>query len=238
MNRRATLLASLAGALCAAALAGAPAVGASASNFLSKRLAGPAPRVGIGSYTPVSADPVLAAALARNGISGTGFRFTPLAVSNRNRAVTVAVRTRTGTPPSETDRVAAGTPATLGIAPVAYSLGVGVGWKRFALSGDMTRIDSGAIPGGREAADVALSYNARKWSTRLQVAADRPTGSAPRTITGNESLSLDVGGAYRLTRNLDVMAGVRYRSERNRLEPLTDNRRDSQAIYVGTAFRF
>jgi hypothetical protein len=32
---------------------------------------------------------------------------------------------------------------------------------------------------------------------------------------------------------------VRYRtSERDRLAPLADNRRDSQAVYVGTAFKF
>lgn len=238
MNRRATMLASLSGVLCAAALVGAPAVGASGSSFISKRLAIAAPRAGIGSFTPVAADPVLAAALSRSGLNSSGFRFTPAATSNHSRAVTVAVRARTGSVPGEADRVAAGTPATLGIAPVAYSLGIGVGWKRFALSGDVTRIDSGALPGGREAADVAVSYNTRKWSTRLQLAADRPTGNAPQTISGNESVSLDVGGAYRLTRNLDVTAGVRYRSERNRLEPLTDNRRDSQAVYVGTAFRF
>lgn len=238
MSRRATILASLSGTLCVAALAVAPAIGASGTTPLSKRLAAGAPRVGIGSFTPAAADPVLAAALARSGLNSAGFRFTPAAVSNHNRAVTVAVRARTGNASSEADRVAAGTPATLGIAPVAYSLGVGVGWKRFALSGDVTRIDNGVLPGGREAADVAVSYNARKWSTRLQLAADRPTGNAPHTISGNESVSLDVGGAYRLTRNLDVTAGVRYRSERNRLEPLTDNRRDSQAVYVGTAFRF
>lgn len=238
MDRRATILASLSGALCAAALFGAPAIGASGNNFLSKRLAVAAPRAGIGSFTPAAADPVLAAALSRSGLNSSGFRFTPAAVSNKNRAVTVAVRARTGGVSAGTDRVAVGTPATLGIAPMAYSLGVGVGWKRFALSGDVTRIDSGALPGGRDAADVALSYNARKWSTRVQLAADRPTGNAPRTIAGNDSVSLDVGGAYRLTRNLDVTAGVRYRSERNRLEPLTDNRRDSQAVYVGTAFRF
>lgn len=238
MDRRATILASLSGALCAAALVGAPAIGSSGNSFLSKRPAVPAPRAGIGSFTPAAADPVLAAALSRSGLNSSGFRFTPAAVSNKNRAVTVAVRARTGSATAGTDRVAAGTSATLGMAPVAYSLGVGVGWKRFALSGDVTRIDSGALPGGREAADVALSYNARKWSTRVQLAADRPTGNAPRTIAGNDSVSLDVGGAYRLTRNLDVTAGVRYRSERNRLEPLTDNRRDSQAVYVGTAFRF
>jgi len=238
MARRAIIIASLSGALCVAALAVAPAIGASGNPFLAKRLLVTTPRVGIGSFTPAAADPVLAAALARSGLNSTGFRFTPAAIANHNRAVTVAVRARTSGTSNEADRVAAGTPATLGIAPVAYNLGVGVGWKRFALSGDVTRIDTGALPGSREATDVALSYNARKWSTRLQVAADRPVGSAPRTLSGNESVSLDVGGAYRLTHNLDVTAGVRYKSERNRLEPVTDNRRDSQAVYIGTAFRF
>ena len=70
------------------------------------------------------------------------------------------------------------------------------------------------------------------------MAADRPTWHAPGTISGKESFSHDVGGADRLTRKRDVTAGVRYRSERNRREPLTDTRRDSQAVYVGTAFRF
>ena len=31
---------------------------------------------------------------------------------------------------------------------------------------------------------------------------------------------------------------ARYRIERDRLAPLNDDRRDSQAVYVGTAFRF
>ena len=128
MIRRATILASLSGALCVAALAVAPAAGASGTNFLSKRLAITAPRAGIGSFTPAAADPVLAAALARSGLNSSGFRFTPAAVSNHNRAVTVAVRARVGNTSNEADRVAAGTPATLGIAPVAYSLGVGVGF--------------------------------------------------------------------------------------------------------------
>lgn len=238
MARRAIIMASLSGALCVAALAVAPAIGASSSALLAKRFPVTTPRAGIGSFTPASADPVLAAVLARSGLNSTGFRFTPAAASFHSRAVTVAVRARTGNVASESDRVATGTAATLGIAPVAYNLGASVGWKRFALSGDVTRIDSGALPGSREAADVAVSYNARKWSTRLQLATDRPTGNLPRAIAGNESVSLDVGGAYRLTRNLDVTAGVRYKAERNRLEPLTDNRRDSQAVYVGTAFRF
>ena len=49
---------------------------------------------------------------------------------------------------------------------------------------------------------------------------------------------VDLGGAYSLTRNFDVTAGVRYSQERDRLRPLTDGKKDSQAVYVGTQFRF
>jgi hypothetical protein len=31
---------------------------------------------------------------------------------------------------------------------------------------------------------------------------------------------------------------VRYSQERERLRPLTDGKQDSQAVYVGTQFRF
>ena len=43
-----------------------------------------------------------------------------------------------------------------------------------------------------------------------------------------------------LRRNIDVTAGVRYKTpDRDRLAPMPDDRRvDSQAVYVGTTFRF
>ena len=41
-----------------------------------------------------------------------------------------------------------------------------------------------------------------------------------------------------LTRNLDLTGGVRYTVQHDRLQTLNDDRRDSQAAYVGTAFRF
>jgi len=47
-----------------------------------------------------------------------------------------------------------------------------------------------------------------------------------------------VGSAYALTHNLDVTAGVRYRGRQNRLGPLTDDAQDSQAVYLGTTFKF
>ena len=229
-------IAGLAGALSVAGLSLAPAVGAPADRQFGGR-SGILTRSGIGTFTPAAADPRLAALFARTGGGASGFRFTPIAAVGKGRAVTVAVRARSAGALAE-DRLAASSAGAVGIAPVSYNLGAGVGWKRFALSGDVKRVDTGVIPGGREGADVAVSYNAPKWSTRIQVAADRPVASTPRTIAGGESVALDLGGSYRLSRNLDVTAGVRYKAESNRLEALADNRRDSQAVYVGTAFRF
>ncbi len=229
----------IAGTLGVAALSAVPAIGAASDRLLAGRAVASAMRGGIGTFTPAAGDPKLAAALARSGITSSGFRFTPAASADgRSRAVTVAVRARSVTRGVAADRLSPGESTSIGIAPVAYSLGAGVGWKRFALTGDVQKVDTGVVPGGREGVDVGVSYNASKWSTRVQVAADRPLGTVPRIITGGESVSVDLGGSYRLTRNLDVTAGLRYKSERDRLQTVPDTRLDSQAVYIGTAFRF
>jgi hypothetical protein len=196
----------------------------------------------MGFFTPAAADPRLAAAYARGGLNNQGFRFTPVGAS-RNRAVTVAVRANGAAKASglvmrdgpQVSSLSAAAPA-LGVQPVSYSLGAAVGWKKFALPGDTNRVDISALAVDSEKKNSAPTA-AKKWSSRVQVSAERPLGQAPRTLTGSESLALDVGGAFRLTRNLDVTAGVRYKSERDRLQQV-DDRRDSQAVYVGTAFRF
>jgi hypothetical protein len=225
----------------AAALAGAwavaPALGAEDGRAVPRKVAAPSP--GIGSFTPASGDPKLAAVLARAGISDNGFRFTPSGAGKPGaRALTVAVRARSSnTTLVAADRLpAAASPVAL--APVAYNLGVAVGWKRFALSGDLAKVDLAGQPGSRESADLGVSYNGRAFSGRVKAEAARPLGTEPRLVAEVPSYSLDVGGAYRVARNLDVTAGVRYKSERERLPQLTDNRRDSQSVYVGTAFRF
>ena len=225
-------------AIAVAALALSPAFGAQdGKRSIGKRPVSLSARGGIGSFTPASADPRIAAAFSRAGLAGSGFRFTPSsAVKGGNQSVTVAVRARTSNR-SEAERTAASAP-TVSITPIAYNLGVSVGWRRFALSGDIAKVDFGPIPGGREKVDVGLSYNAPKWSARVQAGADRPTDGQPVLLTQDESYSVDLGGSYSLTRNLDLTAGVRYRSDRDRLLPLEDDRRDSQAVYIGTAFKF
>ena len=195
-------------------------------------------RNGIGSFTPAAADPRLAAAFARANVVTAGYKFTPASAAGRpSRAVTVAVRARTTATPLSMDRPASAAPS-LNIAPFAYNLGVAVGWRRFALSGDYAQSDLGSLQGGRSVADVGVSYTAKKLTTRVQVAAERPVGTGARPINSNESVAVDFAGSYRLTRNLNLTAGLRYKSERDRLDPLPDNRRDSQAVYIGTAFKF
>jgi hypothetical protein len=195
----------------------------------------------VGAFTPAVSDPRLAAALARRGTRLNGeFRFTPAASSDRSRDVRVAIRARPGTPEDSRTALQASsaTPVTA-ITPSSYNLGVSLGWRRFAVSGDVARNEGGTLPGRREAAEVGVSYRAtRRLSGRVSVAAERAEG-AQRLVELDEAYSLDVGGAFSIARNVDVTAGARYRIARDRLEPLSrDERRDSQAVYVGTAFRF
>lgn len=216
-----------------------PALGASEPSGLAstrKPIITPV-RSGIGTFTPAAADPRLAAVLARGGLPSGGFRFTPTEASKKGgRAVTVAVRARSNRSAEQAER--AGTAANVGVAPIAYNLGVGVGWQRFALSGDVSRVDLAGRPGAREAASVGVTYGGRRMTGQVRGTVDRPLAAAGPAIVDDQIVSLDVGGSYRLTRNLDVTAGVRLKSERERLERLEDTRRDSQAVYVGTAFRF
>lgn len=227
------------GAAAVLGLAAAPALLAQSApqqRISAKR----APTIAsIGTFTPAAADPRLAAALARSGLSGSGFRFTPAdSVRTSNRSVTVAVRARNTRPATALADRGAAAPAAVTLQPIAYNLGVSVGWKRFAISGDLAKLDLAGAPGSRESAELGVSYTGKRASGRIKAGAERPLAGEPRLIADDPSYSIDLGGSYSITRNLDLTAGVRYKSEENRLPQLTDNRRDSQAVYVGTAIRF
>lgn len=196
----------------------------------------------IGSFTPAASDPRRAALFNRAGVNfgDSSFRFTPSGGGGR-RAVTVAIRAR-ATTKAGAERSAAimvnSAAINAGLEASAYSLGASVGWKHFALAGDVARIDGGITAENRDIADIGLSYSGSKWSTRLLLGAERATGLRPRIGGPEESMSVDLGGSYALTSNLELSGGVRYKSQRERAELSSDQRRDSQAIYVGTAFRF
>lgn len=227
------------GAMIAAGLGASPALFAQeqrAPRVLKQLDLGRMPIAGFGSFTPASADPRLAAALSRTALNPTGFQFTPSegAVIG-SRAIKAAVRSATLQAERPTDRVAAVTP-TLTLNPVAYNLGGSVGGKRLAAIGDLTRLDLGTQQGNHD--PVGMGYSTRKFTGRTPVIGDNALTDQPKMVTDTSGYSLDGGGSYKLTRNLDVTAGMRYRTDRERMLRVAPDRREGQAIYVGTAFRF
>lgn len=201
----------------------------------------------IGNFTPAVRDPRLAAELARRG-HATALQFTPASTSpDRNRAVRVAVRVRPGAAPMA-ERVrpllpgaaaAVETPSGTAITPSTYNLGAAVGWRSFAITGNVSRSSGGAVASSRETARVGIDYQAnRRLTGRVQLGAERAEG-VQRVVDEDRAYSVDVAGSYSIARNVDVTGGVRYRVSRDRVEPLArDERRDSQAVYIGTAVRF
>ena len=86
---------------------------------------------------------------------------------------------------------------------------------------------------------VGVSYSLKQASNgRVAVGAERDDGRALPALRKGDNYSLDVGGSYDLSRRVAVTGGVRYNIERDRISALQDARRDSQAVYVGTAFKF
>ena len=92
--------------------------------------------------------------------------------------------------------------------------------------------------GERESAIVGVSYSLKRFTGRVAVGADKSVGTPLPALRKGDNYSLDVGGAYSLSQHIALTGGVRYNIERDRLSALQDARRDSQAVYVGTAFKF
>jgi hypothetical protein len=227
--------------LLAMALLLAPALAATTQRNKANRAPASLNARPLGAFTPADSDPRLAALLARRGAgTNSAFRFTPAAASGERGRLQVAIRARSNTM-ADAQRTAGPTSASAitAITPSSYNLGVSLGWRRFAISGDLAQADAGLIAGTRESAQVGMSYRAtRNITGRVAVGAERAEGGQ-RILAEDQAYSVDVGGAFSIARNIDVTAGARYRIAHDRLEPLaTDNRRDSQAVYVGTAFRF
>lgn len=181
--------------------------------------------------------------------AANGFPFTPAGTPNRpERAVTVAVRVdpeaakaiivRGQHLPATVDKDG----ARMRFAPTAFNLGVSRGYQNFAqdIAAQPEKHSIAEMPDLRKFSlqpGSAASDHESRFSTRLSIDEKRAPGRAPRTFV-SDSGEVDLSGAYRVTDNINVTAGVRYSQDRERLRPLTDGRQDSQAVYVGTQFSF
>lgn len=209
--------------------------------------------LGFAPFTPANVDPAVAARLAeRLGAKGQAMRFTPAGMNTRgDRTATVAVRiddrmaraisVRSAIDSARGESGLGSGGSTLAIAPTRYNLGVARGYQSF--------VEPISLP---DAVSDAKMPDLSTFKPSQGTAPDRPSrfqprialedestpGRAPRTLEGLGEQSVDLGGAYRLSRNLNVTAGVRLSQDRDRLAPLTDGVEDDQAVYVGTQFKF
>ncbi|WP_206610374.1 hypothetical protein [Croceibacterium ferulae] len=244
------------GLVATALLVGAPTAGWALGGF------GPAaatlPRIGslqLGGavFTPSDVDPAVANLVARRG-KGAGLdRFTPAGADPRTgRTVTVAVRVDDGEARFATVRpgrrgslaAAAEDGGGLRITPTRYNLGVARGLQSFAKAAPVLSrtLSDAAIPNLADfRPSTATEEPESRFAARIAVEegavstariADRPAG--PRA-----DQTVNVAGSYRLTRNLDVTAGVRYSQQQHRITPAEDvSHKEGQAVYIGTQFRF
>jgi len=236
LTARGSKTAKLVTAIAAAGLVLSPALATSSPAPAKKRPSAIAVSFDpISSFTPANGDPRLAAAFANKPLSLTDFKFTPAAAKGRPSQLRVAIRARVGT-----QAPANATPALAALTPASYKLGVAVGWKQFAVSGDVSKVTSpDPALGGRETAVVGVSYSLKRFTGRVAVGADRAEGRPLAALRRGDNYSLDVGGSYSLSRRIALTGGVRYEIDRDKQQSaLKDDRRDSQAVYIGTAFKF
>lgn len=236
----------LAGAITGLAL---PTAGLALGGFKADAVS-LAARGSFASFTPASVDPALAKLLAdRATPNGRLMRFTPAGAANRpDRAVTVAIRVDERTARAISVRTAItgiqGEPGrglgSLVLAPTRYNLGVARGYKSFAQPTisvpEIQRIEMPDLATFAPKKDVASRPG--RFIPRIGIETKGSLADGSALVEGPARKSVDVGGSYRVLRNLDLTAGVRYSQERDRLDLLTDGRQDSQAVYIGTQFRF
>lgn len=233
-------------ALAALVFAGVPTAGLALDSLGNRDLGVVSGNI---AFTPASVDPRVAELVGEAGLTSRMIRFTPAGLAEvPNRSVTVAVRVDEEAARAiqvrsaiETAKEQVAGTAAVRIAPTRYNLGVSRGYQSFAQPAVVDKkLSAETIP---DISTFRPSPGAKpdesRFAPRIALQAEDKTGSAPLTRDSLGSQSVDVGGSYRLTRNLDVTAGVRYEQDRNRLAPLADPKQtDSQAVYIGTQFKF
>ena len=191
-------------------------------------------------FTPARADPRLLAN-ADKPRSTERLSFTRTGVV-KSKDVSVRVTGKTNRQRDNVERrVAEVAQASrrVDVTPSDYNLGVDVGWKRLGVSGEVSgrRGGTGALV-DREGAVVGVSYDLGGVTPRVSVSADREMGRVAPAINPRENVALDVGTAVKLSRNIAITGGVRYRIDRDRAPDPDASRVDSQAVYVGTKLKF
>lgn len=130
---------------------------------------------------------------------------------------------------------------TLRLASSSYRLTAARGWQAFVPSAPKLMPQEPLIELSRT--DFRLDNGPKsgksKFSTDISLGRDRTAAPPARGASASGGdYKLNLGGAFSISKKVDLTAGVRYANEHDRLEPAAGNRNDSEAVYVGTKIRF
>jgi hypothetical protein len=201
-------------------------------------------------FTPAGIDVRLAEKMHSNALaSASRFPFTPAGADRRqDKTITVAARTTRSinagavSVRSSLSEIEAGRGGVVRLNNSDYRLTAARGWQGFstpvvaAVKTDQPRLDQ-LVGKGDFQLDGAAKKKPSRFNTDMSVAKVGNVAN-PRGSAAVGDYAMNVGGRLSISRRVDVTAGVRYASERDRLVPAADNRADSEAIYVGTKIRF
>lgn len=197
-------------------------------------------------FTPAGGDSLLVRKLsAARIVSSARFPFTPVSAGqNPNRTITVAARANsrlTANAVSVRNGIATldvGAGKAMRLSAVDYQLTTSKGWQGIALPSQRTSSTPLTELGKGGFRLEESGKKASKFSTNIRLDQNRETAPPARGNSASGDYKLDVGGSFSISRKIDVTAGVRYASENDRVIPLADSRKDSEAVYVGTKIRF
>ncbi len=204
------------------------------------------------TFTPSGVDAKLAKKFEKRAVNNniSRFPFTPDGlVSNRGQSMTVAARS--GAPLTANavsvrkliDASELGVAKNTRLVPSDYRLVANRGLQQtFTLPSAIKlspQVPLANIVGRSDfRLDDTVKRKPSRFNTNVTLDADRTAAPSPRGNTAAGEYRLNVGGSFSISRKVDVMAGVRYNSNRDRIAPIVDERTDNEAVYVGTKIRF
>jgi hypothetical protein len=194
-------------------------------------------------FTPAGVDSRLAKSMRDNAMRQTSFPFTPAGLDNRSsNTLTVAVRADASNAVSVRNAIAqmeAGNGNTLRLNNSNYRLTAARGWQAFELprtAVEQPRLDD-IVGKGNFRLDDGTKKKPSRFNTELSVGAPKAVAPNPRGNAAAGDYDVNVGGSVRITKGVDLTAGVRYSRDNDRVD-LATTKADSEAVYVGTKIRF
>jgi hypothetical protein len=211
----------------------------------------------LNTYTAAGVDRKLAAKfnLLKSGrnlvvVKSRAFPFTPAGI-NRGAARTMTIATRTDSPLSANaistrNAVRTFDPGAVSIVQLNqtdFSLKAARGWQGFklpptarpALKAPVADI---TVAAGSFRLEDKVPAKKSRFKTDLKLVQAKETAPSPRGSAAAGEYRFGLESSFSLSRRIDLTAGVRVNSERDRVAPAVDERKDNEAVYVGTKIRF